>query len=62
MTAIRLIGMVCSVLGLYILIRYTVCDQVFVYGCGEISECFEKVDTWIWQMVCLLFKALRRKF
>jgi len=54
--------MVCSVLGLYILIRYTVCDQVFVYGCGEISECFEKVDTWIWQMVCLLFKALRRKF
>jgi len=25
--------------------------QVFVYGCGETSDYFEKEDTWIWQMV-----------
>lgn len=24
--------------------------QVFVYGRGETSDCFEKEDTWIWQM------------
>lgn len=24
--------------------------QVFVYGCGENADCFQREDTWIWQM------------